>query len=341
MLPTILVIGCGSIGERHVRTFLKTGRCRIVACDTRPAVLAAMTEHYGVPTAADWRAALQSQPVHAVVIATPANSHVGIALEALEHGCHCLIEKPLSLNLDGLAELRDAQRQSGRAVAIGYVQHLRPEIAAARAFIRSGQFGRPCHAAVVTGQHFPTFRPAYREIYYRDRAQGGGAIQDALTHMANAMEWMLGPTRTLYCDAGHQALPGVEVEDTVSVIARTDGGAMVSYTLTQFQAPNELTILVNAERGSVKVELHHNRWGQCALEEKDWTWHAQPAAERDAMYVAQADAFLNACEGRPSDLATLDEGIQSVRFNLAAFESLKTKAAVEVGSLGAPVTPAN
>ena len=40
-LPTLLVIGCGSIGERHLRTFLATGRCRVVACDNRPAILAA------------------------------------------------------------------------------------------------------------------------------------------------------------------------------------------------------------------------------------------------------------------------------------------------------------
>ncbi len=336
MLPLILVIGCGSIGERHVRTFLKTGRCRIVACDTRTAILAAMAERYGVSTAADWRAAYRTEPVHAVVIATPANSHVVIAQEALQHGCHCLIEKPLSLNLNGLAELRAAQRQSGRTVAIAYVQHLRPEIAAARAFIRSGQFGRVCHAAVVTGQHFPTFRPAYREIYYRDRAQGGGAIQDALTHMSNAMEWILGPTRSLYCDATHQALPDVEVEDTVSIIARTEAGAMVSYTLTQFQAPNELTILLNAERGSVKVELHLNRWGQCALGDSDWTWHDLPAVVRDTMFIAQADAFLNACADQPSDLATLDEGIRCVCFNLAAFRSLQTKAAVEIEPMGSP-----
>lgn len=336
MPTTLLVIGCGSIGERHVRTFLRTGRCRVLACDRRPEILAAMAQRYGVATTLDWSAAIKAEAVDAVVIATPANSHVSIAQEALQLGCDCLIEKPLALSLAGLRELRELERRSGRTIAIGYVQHVRAEVAAARALLRRGEFGAIRHVAVVSGQHFPAFRPAYREIYYRDRAEGGGAIQDALTHVANIVEWIIGPVATLYCDAGHQSLPGVEVEDTVSVIGRTQAGAMVSFTLTQFQAPNELTLQFNGDRGSVRIELHAHRWGHWALGAADWTWQTLPAAERDAMYVAQAEAFLDAREGKPADLATLEEGIQSVRFNLAAFESLRTQTTVRVDSVTAP-----
>ena len=50
--PLILVIGCGSIGERHVRTFLATGRAGVIACDNRPAILRQMSERYGVEAVA-------------------------------------------------------------------------------------------------------------------------------------------------------------------------------------------------------------------------------------------------------------------------------------------------
>jgi predicted dehydrogenase len=52
--PQILVIGCGSIGERHVRTFLATGRANVVACDPNVPVRGRMAEKYGV---AHYRAA--------------------------------------------------------------------------------------------------------------------------------------------------------------------------------------------------------------------------------------------------------------------------------------------
>ena len=53
-----LVIGCGSIGERHVRTFLATGRTRIVACDPRSEIGARMQETYGVAVTANWQEAV-------------------------------------------------------------------------------------------------------------------------------------------------------------------------------------------------------------------------------------------------------------------------------------------
>jgi predicted dehydrogenase len=316
----ILVIGCGSIGERHVRTFLATGRTRVTACDNRPAIRQQMTAKYGVEAIADWNEAFANSSITGVVVATPAPLHVAMATKWLQAGRHVLSEKPLSLNLDGVNELVAARDAARRFAAVAYVLHFVPGLQAARDFIRAGSFGAVKQVAVNTGQHFPLFRPAYREIYYRDHAQGGGAIQDALTHQANAVEWVVGPTSRLFCDAAHQALEGVEVEDTVNVVAR-NGGTMVNYALTQFQALNETRWDFHAETGSVRVELNGQRWGTMARGAAEWSWNAAPVAERDQLFIAQANAFLDGCEGRPNLLCTLEEGIRTLRFNLAALQS--------------------
>lgn len=52
--PPLLVIGCGSIGERPVRTSLATGRTDVIACDNRPAILAQLSERHWVATTFDW-----------------------------------------------------------------------------------------------------------------------------------------------------------------------------------------------------------------------------------------------------------------------------------------------
>ena len=41
-MHSILIIGCGSIGERHLRCFQKTQRCTVSACDTSESLRAAM-----------------------------------------------------------------------------------------------------------------------------------------------------------------------------------------------------------------------------------------------------------------------------------------------------------
>lgn len=320
--PLILVIGCGSIGERHVRTFLATGRVDVLACDNRPAVRQQMTERYGVETIEAWTAALENPAISGVVIATPAPLHVELATQWLAGRRHVLIEKPLSLNLNGVDGLIAARDRANRFAAVAYVLHFVPALQAARQFLGAGSFGAIRHVTVNSGQHFPFFRPAYREVYYRDHAQGGGAIQDALTHMVNAVEWVAGPTSRVFCDAAHQVLEGVTVEDTVNATAR-NGAALVSYSLNQFQALNETRWDFHAELGSVRVELNAQRWGVLARGETDWKWHAAPVAERDQLFVAQANAFLDGSEGRPTPMCTLEEGRQTLRFNLAALQSWK------------------
>ncbi|MBE7539492.1 MAG: Gfo/Idh/MocA family oxidoreductase [Opitutaceae bacterium] len=315
-----LVIGCGSIGERHVRTFLATGRTSVLACDPRPEIRARMQETYGVSVAADWKEALRNPSLQAVVIATPAPLHVPMAVASLDQGLHVLIEKPLALETAGTASLVAARDRAGKFVAIAYIHHCNPTLQAAREFIRSGNFGAVRHATIATGHHFPSARPAYRDIYYRDHTQGGGAIQDALTHMANCVEWVLGPTERVYCDASHQVLEGVEVEDTVNVAAR-NAGALVSYSLNQFQAPTETRLDFHAENGSVRIEMQAFRWGTMARGASEWTWRQLPKAERDQGFIAQAAHFLDGCAGKQTPLCSLEEGIQTLRFNLAALQS--------------------
>lgn len=323
-MHSVLIIGCGSIGERHLRCFQKTGRARPTACDASPALLDTMAKTYGVPTLSDWEKALVPGAFDAVVICTPAHLHVPMAIRTLRTGAHVLIEKPLSQSTEGIGELMQAHVASGKKAAVAYVLHVYPLLSQVRDFLRQGDLGPIRHVTTTSGQYFPAGRPAhavhYSKTYYRDRKMGGGAIQDALTHTANWMESILGPTDTLYCDSSHQVLPDVTVEDTVNLSAR-HGDVLVNYTINQFQAPNESTYQFNTAKGSVKIELHRRRWGVMRLGEPDWTWTELPPADRDGPFITQAGRFLDLIEGKPAELCSLEAGAQTLRFNLAALAS--------------------
>jgi len=323
-MRSILVIGCGSIGERQLRCFQATGRARLTACESQPALLETVTRTYGVAGHRDWERALGDHAFDAVVIATPAHLHVPMAIRALARGCHVLIEKPLSQSLAGVDDLLQARDRAGRHAAVAYVLHTHPLLAPARDFLRGGDLGPVLQVTTTSGQHFPAMRPAhaapYHQTYYRDRRTGGGAIQDALTHTVNWVESIVGPADSVLCDCAHLAVPLVEVEDTVHASAR-HGAVLASYSLNQFQAPNEAAIQFNTATGSVRVELHARRWGVHRLGAPGWTWHEVPPIERDTPYLAQANAFLDLLDGRPSQVCSLEAGRDTLRFNLAALAS--------------------
>lgn len=330
-----LIIGCGSIGERHLRCFQHTGRTRLTACDTVPALREKMAATYAVPVVADAAAAIASGAYDTAVVCTPAHTHVPLAIRALRAGLHVLVEKPLSTSLAGVGDLLQAHEESGRQAAVAYVWHAHPLMIAVREFLRLGEFGPVLHASVVSGQPFHVLRPAYAQVYYRDRATGGGAIQDALTHVANWMESVVGPTDSVLCDCAHQFLPGVEVEDTVHIAAR-NGRALVNYALNQFQAPNESAVQFDAAGGSVRLELHALRWGTCAAGAATWTWRTLPALERDELFTRQAAAFLDQAEGAPARLCSLAAAAQTLRFNLAALAAAERGARVSLGEFPLP-----
>ncbi|NOZ40493.1 MAG: Gfo/Idh/MocA family oxidoreductase, partial [Planctomycetes bacterium] len=238
---------------------------------------------------------------------------------AADAGLHLLIEKPLSTSLEGIGQLQQTVEDKKLIASVAYVYRADPALAAMKRVLDSGRFGAPVQIVAVSGQNFPSFRPAYRETYYRDHATGGGAIQDAMTHVLNAGEWLVGPIDRLVADAAHQILPDVDVEDTVNIITR-QGNVLGSYSLNQHQAPNESTITVICERGTVRFEFHRHRW--CWMTDDDWQMEDTETIERDTLFIRQASAFLDAVESHASPLCRLEEGLQTLRVNLAALASV-------------------
>lgn len=268
--------------------------------------------------------------VNCAVIATPAPTHVPLAMRLVDAGLHVLIEKPLSVSLDGIEALSERAASENRVAAVGYVYRAHQMLAEMQAAIVSGRFGNVLEIVCVAGQHFPTYRPNYPQTYYASRASGGGAVQDALTHFLDAGQWLAGPIDRLVADSSHQALENVEVEDTVHVLAR-HGDVPGTYSLNQHQAANEATISVICERGIARFEYHRSRW-RC-MEKPDSAWSDFPTGpqERDQLFIRQANGFLDAIEGKARPPCGLEEGVMNLECNLAILESIAGSRWVEVG----------
>lgn len=318
----VIIVGAGSIGERHLRCFLATGRADVGFVEPRDEVRHELAGRYSAATAFETLdTAVESFRPTAAVIATPAPLHVPLATKLAERGVHLLIEKPLSLSIAGVNDLATSAEAKGAVVAVAYVYRAHPALAVMRAAIAANQFGRPLELIVVAGQCFPFYRPAYRETYYARRESGGGAVQDALTHLLDAGRWLVGPIDRVVADAAHQAIAGVDVEDTVHAIAR-HGPVLASYSLNQHQAPNEVTVTVACERGTARFEYHANRWRSMAAPGGEWVDHSTETLERDTLFSRQANAFLDAAEGKSPPLCPLADGVDTLLATTALLRSL-------------------
>ncbi len=328
-MKQILIIGGGSIGERHVRCFQKTGRADVILCDTNDDLRQRISALYRLSNSFASLDEALTEGCDGAVICTPAQLHVPMAQRLAERRIATLIEKPLSISVHGVADLLTAVNAHRLPVSVAYVTRQHPALIEMKNALDSDAFGRPVQVVYTGGQHFPFYRPAYRDIYYTKHETGGGAIQDALTHVMNTAEWIVGPVTRLVADAEHCVLDGVNVEDTVHVITRHEA-VLGSFSLNQHQPVSESRLTVVCERGAARFEGHRSRWLSSSEPDGPWQVENEFTLERDDLFVRQAHAFLDQLDADAPPACTLDEALQTLKVCLAALDSVRTEQWVQI-----------
>lgn len=140
--PRVAVLGCGYWGQNLVRNFQALGALDAV-CDPYPA-----SRERARALAPDARIyesfdeVLRSPAIQAVVVATPAETHVKLCREALENGKDVFVEKPLAIHYhDGVQVMRLAERLD-RVLMVGHLLEYHPAVERLQALIGDGTLGR-------------------------------------------------------------------------------------------------------------------------------------------------------------------------------------------------------
>jgi len=119
-------------------------------------------------------------------------------------------------------------------------------------------------------------------------------------------------------------LAGVDVEDTVHVIAR-HGAVMGCYCLNQHQAPNELTITVIGTEGTVRFESHKCRCRWMKQPGDAWQDESFGPLQRDDLFRAQALHFLDMIEHNRPPACSLAEARRTLDVNLAVLAAAESR----------------
>ena len=288
-----LVIGQGSIGQRHARILREEGAdVRTVsarAADAFPSIGAA------------WAAA----PYDYAVVANETAKHLESveALVLLGFEGHLLVEKPLARSAPQKS-LAAPFRKSG----VAYNLRFHPVITALKAELANAS---AVEVRMHVGQYLPDWRPGtdFRKGSSALLASGGGVLRD-LSHELDLLQHLFGPWRRLVAVGGNRGVLNIETDEMWSVLFELRSGAIVTLTMNYYDRMPERRIAVTTASGSIRADLIGGSLAAADGEEKF-------SVERDTTYRLQHQAML---DNANSTVCSFGEAIE-VLSTIAAIEA--------------------
>jgi predicted dehydrogenase len=135
------VIGAGAWGKNHVRTIASLAEVELAAiCDMNPAVREKLARQYPATFVTDSVDEVLRR-CDAVIVATPARTHVDVASRAVEAGLPTLVEKPFALTVRDAERLADLAERRSVPLLVGHLLEYHPVIERLKAMIQEETLG--------------------------------------------------------------------------------------------------------------------------------------------------------------------------------------------------------
>lgn len=269
---------------------------------------------------ADLDAALADPRVDAVIVATPASTHLEIAARCLDAGRHVLLEKPLEISLDRAQALVERARNSGRRLGVVLQHRMRPGSQRLRALLRQQDLGDVQFASV----RVPWWRP---QVGYYDQAgrgsrtrDGGGVLLTQAIHALDLFRSLVGVSAVHSAQATTTAVHRMETEDYAAALLRLGNGApglLMATTAMYPGAPDVLEIAgtrgsASLAAGRLQVRWHDGREELVEAEGPGGSGAAIMDFPHDAHRAVIAD-FLQAVVEDRDPLITGEEALATQR----------------------------
>jgi predicted dehydrogenase len=142
-VPRVAVIGLGYWGPNLLRVLVERTDVKVRwMCDLDPDRLEKFGRRYpSVAQTSDLEEVLTDPGVDAILLATPVDTHYGLARRCLVAGKHVFVEKPLAASLDEAEELIALANEHGLALMCGHTFLYSPPVRMVKQLIDSGELG--------------------------------------------------------------------------------------------------------------------------------------------------------------------------------------------------------
>lgn len=187
-------IGCGNIQHKHARQIEDVPEVEVVAvfdpdAANRRRLLERSLDHQAAkPTEFDDLGEMYEQASpDAVIIASPHTLHYEQCVNAIDRGCHVLVEKPMVTDLGHARDLQQRVERSGLTLCIAYNTPCSVEFNTLRHHIRERTFGALRVVSLSISQ--PWYYVTGGSWRQDPMLSGGGMVYDSGAHVLNSLTW--------------------------------------------------------------------------------------------------------------------------------------------------------
>jgi len=349
------IVGCGKVGHFHARALANLEKSEFVAvCSTSLDRANAFGDQYGVRAFDSVEAMVEDAQVDVVCICTPHPQHASVAIAALKHGCHVLIEKPLASSLEDCDAILSCAEEHRRTVGVVCQRRFYPSAMRIRQAIDAGKIGRPVIGNVV----MLGWRD--RQYYESDpwrgswAGEGGGVLVNQAPHQLDLLLWYMGDIDEIYGVWKNVNHDYIEVEDTAAAIVKFKSGAIANILVSNAQNPalygkvhvhgdNGASVGVQTDGGAMFIAgvstiaepPYNDIWTIKGEEEMLTEWKnadAEHFHSADSLYFCherQIDDFLTAVGSDTKPLIDGVDGRKTVELFTAIYRSARKNAVIK------------
>jgi predicted dehydrogenase len=318
------LVGCGIVAKGHLQAIDGSPVWELSGiADIDEARLQEVQGRYPVAHAyGNHREMLDSVELDAVVVATHAESHCEITLDALSKGVHVLCEKPMASSVDECRRMADAAEANGLLLAINFNTRSSPQYRKIKQLIDEGAVGPIRVVRIVYNWSAHQWQPPERLEHFM---ANGGPLIDSAVHFFDGVRWYTGQ-EYVRIDANGLVLPPYEHPQHGIASCLMDGGSIALveagwlYTKTTKDAGSFYQITVIGDDGTLE---HDTNSGMLRI----WTGSETKEIElRDVgkHFEITYNALAKSIEkGSLVDLASGDDGLKATEAALEALASTK------------------
>jgi UDP-N-acetyl-2-amino-2-deoxyglucuronate dehydrogenase len=226
-------------------------------CDIDPAVRSKCAEKYpDVPFYEDWKEMVTSGDVDAVVTTVPHYFHPEIAIYALDHGIHAMVDKPAGVYTKQVREMNEfAATKPELTFAIMFNQRTNELYQKLKAIIASGELGNIRRTNWIINSWW---RP---QSYYDSSAwratwgaEGGGVIVNQAPHQLDLWQWMCGMPKSIVSKVIFGSHRDIVTDNDITVIADYGNGATGVFITCTHDVIGTDRLEIDLDGGKIVVE---------------------------------------------------------------------------------------
>ena len=191
------LIGCGRIAVNHIKAAMSNHLELAAICDLEMEQMEKLLIKYNledktsIKRYTDYKEMIQENELDLVAIATESGCHAEIALFCIEHGIHCIVEKPIAMSVEDANKIIDLAHKHGVKVSACHQNRFNVAVQEMRKALEAGRFGRLSHGSVHV--RWNRNEEYYTQASWRGKwVSDGGALMNQCIHGIDLLRWMMG-----------------------------------------------------------------------------------------------------------------------------------------------------